>query len=74
MDEFKDKCGQVLGIRIVGGNAVSDHAYPWAVALGYNLGNDFVRPFHCGGSLITDQVIPITKGTDLKILLKFGGW
>ena len=62
LDEFKDKCGQVIDVRVVGGTEVSDHAFPWAVALGYDFGDDSKRPFHCGGTLITDQVLLIVEG------------
>ena len=62
LDEFKDKCGQVIDVRVVGGTEVSDHAFPWAVALGYDFGDDSKRPFHCGGTLITDQVLLIFEG------------
>jgi hypothetical protein len=55
MDEFRTKCGKVLGVRVIGGNEVGEHQYPWAVALGYDL-DESARAFNCGGTLITDQV------------------
>jgi hypothetical protein len=54
---FREICGSVLNIRILGGSDVEEHKYPWLVALGYTRQLSRAgKHFLCGGVLISDQV------------------
>mgnify|MGYP003343779468 CR=1 FL=1 len=50
-----EQCGQVLGQRIVGGNAARLDEFQWMALLEYSKPSG--RGFHCGGALISKQYI-----------------
>lgn len=54
--------GDVIAPRIVGGQVVTPHLYPWMVAILSN------GRMHCGGSLINDRYI-LTAGHCLNWLV-----
>lgn len=53
----KTICGKSTRNRVKGGETAQIGQYPWIALLKYKVTTENSRPFHCGGSLISEQYV-----------------